>query len=153
MSTQNTIDTSSVQSTGTSVTWDDSYKLSIPMIDQQHKRFFDIYDDLLNYSKNQVTNEQINIIIERLDDYMKIHFREEEALMLAAKYEGLEEHIKEHRFFEKKINELKLAETYKNPLLLSQLLLFIRKWFLSHILKMDLKYKESVMKFIKEKKD
>lgn len=150
MSTQNTIDRSPVQSNGTSVTWDDSYKLAIPMIDEQHKRFFDIYDDLVNYSQNQVTDEQIHKIIGRLSDYLTIHLREEEALMLAAKYEGLEEHIREHRFFEKKISELKLAETYKNPLLLSQLLLFIRKWFLSHILKMDQKYKESVMKFIKE---
>lgn len=149
MSTQDTIDKGTKQS-NTSVTWDDSYKLAIPMIDEQHKRFFDIYDDLIKYSQNQVTDEQIHKIIGRLSDYLQIHLREEEALMLAAQYEGLAEHIKEHRFFEKKINELKLAETYKNPLLLSKVLIFIRKWFLSHILKMDLQYKESVMKFIKE---
>lgn len=131
-------------------TWNESYEINIPIIDNQHKTFFEIYDDLLSYSTNNEANDQTSIIIKRLTDYLTHHFSTEEALMKAANYKGIDAHIIQHRFFEKKINELKLAHIYKNPQLLSQLLLFIRKWFLSHISQVDFKYKDSVLEHLKK---
>jgi len=130
-------------------TWNDSYKIGIPLIDKQHKMFFDIYDDLLIYNENNGANDQMLIVIKRLKDYTYYHFSEEEALMKAAKFEGLAEHQKQHRFFEKKVSEFQLAHTYKNPALFSQMLLFIRQWLLSHISQVDFKFKDSLLEYMK----
>jgi len=130
-------------------TWNDSYSILIPVIDEQHKGFFDIYDDLLADNSEHPVNEKTQEIIRRLSEYLANHFHDEELLMKNANFEGIDQHINQHRFFENKVNELQLAQTYKNPVLMSQLLLFIRKWFLSHISKADPVYKDTVLEYIK----
>lgn len=132
-------------------TWNDSYKIFIPAIDDQHRTFFNIYDDLRRSSEEGANNEMTQIFISRLCSYIKEHFCEEELLMKAANFDGYEEHLRQHKFFEKKMEELQIAYTYKNPLLRSQLMLFIRKWFLSHISNADFKFKDKVVEYLGKK--
>lgn len=119
--------------------WNDSYSINVPEIDKQHRRLFDIYDrlsDMLNYG---VTTDYFDVrnIITELVDYTKYHFETEEDFMRDIGYKGFDNHVKEHKLFVKKISDFTLACKYKNPLLVNNMVLFIKKWLISHILQSD----------------
>jgi hemerythrin len=60
-------------------------------------------------------------------------------------------HIIQHQIFISKIEEFKIAYSYKNVLLLDQMIIFMRKWFLMHISEVDGKYVESSKKYLADK--
>ncbi len=129
----------------------EKFLLNIPAIDEQHQKFFDILQKL---TLQQVPKEhdELNVIIQELDDYIKLHFRFEEALMKKAGYEDIEEHLEQHRFFEEEIQQLRNEYNYINPVLFEKMVVFIKKWFLDHILNTDKKYQNTVETFYKNKK-
>ena len=132
-------------------TWNSSYKLNIPMIDKQHIRFFILFDRLLELNKELLSYPQILEVIEELDKYSHIHFQTEEALMQKSNSPNIDLHIIQHQIFISKIEEFKIAYSYKNVLLLDQMIIFMRKWFLMHISEVDGKYVESSKKYLADK--
>ena len=60
--------------------------------------------------------------------YLNQHFKTEEKLMIDANYPDVDEHILQHKYFIKKINEFALESEYNNTQLLEKLLHFIKKW-------------------------
>ena len=132
-------------------TWNSSYKLNIPMIDKQHIRFFMLFDRLLELNKDESSYPQILEVIEELDKYSHIHFQTEEALMQKSNSPNIDLHIIQHQIFISKIEEFKIAYSYKNVLLLDQMIIFMRKWFLMHISEVDGKYVESSKKYLADK--
>lgn len=101
--------------------------LDIPIIDKQHKVFFEIFDKLL--SLNQKENEQereSNILseLDRLEKYTIYHFNTEEKLMRDAHWEYIEQHIVQHNIFKDKCNEFQIAYNYKNKVLVEQMVIF-----------------------------
>ncbi len=129
--------------------WNNSYLLDIPVIDKQHKMFFKIYDDLIENNTQTITDEYKYNAIELLEEYVIGHFQTEEILIKRANYSETEQHINEHKLFINKVNEFKLSFQYKNTQLVNQMLVFIRKWFLSHISNSDAQYKNVVIEYIK----
>lgn len=128
--------------------WEDSYQLHIPKIDEQHKHFFEIWESVCNNTGNH-SNDELNEIIVKLEDYLKMHFAYEEELMEKADTEEYGKHLRQHIFFIDKIDELKLENSYMNPFLFEKITLFMKKWFLTHILQADTEYQESVLKYLK----
>jgi hemerythrin len=129
----------------------EKFLLHIPSIDKQHQRFLNILQQL-TLQEAPKEHEQLNVIINELDDYIKLHFRFEEALMKKAGYVDLDEHIEQHRFFEKEIQELRIEYNYMNPVLFEKMVIFIKKWFLDHILNTDKKYQQTIDDYFKAKK-
>lgn len=127
--------------------------MDIAAIDKQHKKFFEIYDDLVVMIKDKdtVPHNHIGDVVAELQNYLKIHFQTEERLMQFADCENTENHIKEHEFFIRKIDELALGFKYGNLMLSDELLSFMKKWFLSHILHTDVLYKEKMKAFLEGK--
>ncbi len=119
------------------------YYLQIDLIDRQHQKFINIYNkslELMARNGNNITDAEKLEIINELSDYMKIHFKTEENLMMLAHYPDIEKHIKEHIHYIDKIDEFVAAYKYRNPALFENMLVFMKKWFLSHIKKTDSKY-------------
>jgi len=127
--------------------WNDSFLLNIDVIDNQHKKFFELFDLILalNKSKDAV---KLSSVINELQDYARYHFETEETLMQNADSESFELHIIQHQFFINKINEFTIAQNYNNPVLTTQIVVFMRKWLLMHITETDKKYVESVQSFL-----
>ena len=127
--------------------WNDSFLLNIDVIDNQHKKFFELFDLILalNKSKDAV---KLSSVINELHDYAQYHFETEETLMQNADSENFELHIIQHQFFINKINEFTIAQNYNNPVLTTQIIVFMRKWLLMHITETDKKYVESVQSFL-----
>ena len=127
--------------------WSDSYVTGIPEIDRQHKGFFDLLDEAGNnleagdYSK-------LNQVIKRLEEYSEFHFDYEERLISEAGFKDAESHIEKHRFFIKKVEELKLEHSFLNPGLTGRLIGFMKKWFISHILFHDRDFTDVVRDYL-----
>lgn len=141
----------SIENQNVNQTWNNSYLLNIPMIDKQHMRFFKLFDMLLVLNKEVDKDFQILEVIEELEKYTNTHFKAEEALMRKANAPDYDLHVIQHELFVKKVADFKVAYSYKNSLLLEQMIVFMRKWFLMHISEVDGKYVESVQQYLVER--
>jgi hemerythrin len=132
-------------------TWNKSYMLDISMIDNQHVKFFMLFDKMLELNKSDNSHAQILDVLEELEKYTHVHFATEEALMRKAQTHDYELHVVQHKVFIDKIEEFKIAYNYNNAALLEQMITFMRKWFLMHISEIDRKYVDPVKKYLNER--
>ena len=123
--------------------WTKQYRLDIDIIDDQHQIFFELWDKEINQGDRQDPS-QLSTVIEKLEDYLKNHIAYEEKLLQEASYDDIDNHIMQHRFFIQKVDSLKLEQNYSNPLLFEKTAVFMKKWFLNHIIHSDKKYKKTV---------
>ena len=130
--------------------WTDKYLLNIDRIDQQHKDFFELWNKEIKQVDIQ-DHAQMAYVIEKLEDYLKDHIKYEEELMRKSDYKDIEKHIAQHKFFIQKIDNLKQELSYNNPLLFEKTAIFMKKWFLSHIIQSDKKYQETAKEYLKNK--
>ena len=137
-----------INQTATAQTWNDSFLLNIEIIDKQHKRFFEIFDTILLLSKKEGNEGELSNVINELQEYAHFHFQTEEDLIQKANAPNSDLHIIQHEFFIRKIKEFRMANNYSNPVLINQIVIFMRKWLLMHISEVDGKYVESVQQFL-----
>ncbi|PWD97926.1 bacteriohemerythrin [Marinilabilia rubra] len=123
--------------------WSDNFSLNIPVIDNQHRKFFEIFEKVSKGYENK-TSEELDALIGELEEYLEFHFEEEEKLMRESGYKWYEAHKKQHTFFISRIEEMRNEFDYLNPMLFNKIRVFIKKWFVSHILHKDFDYKEDV---------
>ena len=140
-----------INNTSNPTAWNKSYMLDISLIDNQHAHFFMLFDKILELNKKDNSFSELEEIIVELEKYTQLHFQTEEALMRKANFPEYESHLLQHTIFSDKIKEFKIEYTYKNSVLLEQMILFMRKWFLIHIAETDKKYSESVKKYLADK--
>ena len=129
--------------------------LDIPVIDNQHSVFFETFDKLLllNQKEDNEEEREAKILSELngLERYTVYHFNTEEELMHEANWEYIEQHIEQHNVFKNKCKEFQIAYNYKNKVLLEQMVLFLRRWFIMHISEVDAAYAESIKIFLSKK--
>ena len=123
--------------------WNDSYLLGIPMIDNQHKKFFVILDNLETLNQKQEKSEMHSLINE-LQNYVIYHFKTEEDLMVKSQSPNIDLHIMEHELFRKKVEEFHRSYYNNNAELLNEMISFMRKWLLIHISGTDAEYADSI---------
>lgn len=132
--------------------WSDKYLLNIENIDEQHRGFFELWDKECR-NVDDMDWEKLSAIIVKLEDYIKQHFLAEEEILKNSNYPDLENHIAQHEFFIKKIDEMKQELSYRNTLLFEKISVFMKKWFLGHINQSDRSYKDNVIGYLAEEKE
>ena len=91
------------------------------------------YDESSSYDK-------ILDILDKLREYTKEHFADEEEYMESIHYEGLEAQKRAHDAFIEKLENIDLSDIDENPQeSLQQLLEFLLGWLVNHILHTDKK--------------
>ena len=123
--------------------WNDSYLLGIPMIDNQHKNFFVILDNLETLNQKQEKSEMHSLINE-LQNYVIYHFKTEEDLMVKSQSPNIDLHVMEHELFRKKVEEFHHSYYNNNAELLNEMISFMRKWLIIHISGTDAEYADSI---------
>ena len=123
--------------------WNDSYLLGIPMIDNQHKNFFVILDNLETLNQKQEKSEMHSLINE-LQNYVIYHFQTEEDLMVKSQSPNIDLHVMEHELFRKKVEEFHHSYYNNNEELLNEMISFMRKWLIIHISGTDAEYADSI---------
>ena len=123
------------------VTWKEEYKIGIDLIDEQHKKLFEIAGRAYDLLKNNFRidkYDQIVDIMEELKEYTAYHFKTEEDYMESISYKRIFSQKVQHNEFITKINgiDLKKVDDDQGKYLLD-ILEFIVEWIESHILGQD----------------
>jgi len=120
--------------------WQDSYLIGDTLIDNEHKKLFEIARKAKEVVEPSMRKQKIKDEVRSIYEYSKTHFRHEEEYMDFIKFPALEEHKKDHmkiieamNDFIKKISSMSAIEFEK------QLSYFIETLMLGHILLNDKK--------------
>ncbi|MDQ6992242.1 MAG: bacteriohemerythrin [Mariprofundus sp.] len=130
------------------IKWDDSFSLHIEAIDQQHKKWLDIYNAMnkLTTVGEQDPNMQSQMdILQAMLDYSRFHFDYEEKYLHQHGYAELVQHSKLHKEFEYLIYQSYVALKEGEGVLNLKLLGIIKGWLLNHILIEDKKYAHAIL--------
>lgn len=123
------------------IQWKDEYAIGMDVIDEQHKRIFDIANRAYTLLKNELVTDKYDAIVEivnELKEYTIYHFQTEEAHMQGIGYRRYFSQKIAHDNFLLKMDEVDLSKVDEdhNEYLL-ELLEFVTNWLLQHILKQD----------------
>ena len=120
------------------LSWKDNYSLGDNKIDEEHKYLFKIAAEAFSVVAPDKKLEKIKSVLEKLLQYTKSHFDNEESFMSSIKYPELNKHKILHQEiiismneFIKNIPNMKISEIEKD------LAYNIKIWFISHIVYED----------------
>lgn len=89
--------------------WKDKYKVGVPLIDQQHEELFNRVSSFLQeVQKKGPWEDKLEKVKETLNfmqEYVIVHFNEEEAYQEEINYPDIEEHKKAHEKFKDAVNQ------------------------------------------------
>lgn len=120
--------------------WNDTYSVQVGSIDEQHKKLFNIINQLheaLGAGKGQAT---VKTILKELVDYTVTHFHAAEALLEKQAYPNLAVHRLEHKNLVDKIKKFQSEYETGQLGMAVQVMNFLQDWLKSHILKTDKQY-------------
>lgn len=121
--------------------WDQSLSIGIDSIDSQHKKLFDLIDQLQNAMGAGESRRVLDEIFTGLVDYTKEHFTHEAELFEKLGYERINEHLAKHEAFVRKLTELQSQfEQSSNFMIGVDVMTFMTDWLVSHIMGEDQKY-------------
>lgn len=124
--------------------WSDDYSIGIDVIDDQHQTLIGgitfLEDSLLDPDPAGRVGS-LKTAIQGLNDYARMHFTVEEALMEILGYPGLSPHQHQHYAFFDYLDNLERRVVTENvdP---NEVINFLRDWLVRHIMHEDLAYAE-----------
>lgn len=113
--------------------WNPKYSVGHPLIDEQHRRLFDLLDQLHSAMKSQRGAEAIDETLLELLHYTEVHFAAEERLMREMDYAELERHCQEHQFLIAQVTSMRESRERGERLATFELLTFIGEWIIDHV--------------------
>ncbi len=121
------------------------YRLGFENWDDQHLKIISLLQEAVECKKKKgvYLSQELEVIFKSLLQYSRMHFEYEESKMIKMNYDASEDHIKEHRFFLEKVNQM--YKMKRNEQAVSELINFLTSWFYVHIQKIDRKFAEAVM--------
>lgn len=125
------------------VSWNDSYSVHVHEMDNQHKRLFELINQLHDAMLAGKGNETMDSILRGLKEYTITHFSAEEKYMEQFKYIGLVEQKREHASFIKKIEEYEKQLKDRKLGLSIDVMNYLKDWLIHHIQSVDSRYGET----------
>lgn len=126
------------------IEWSDTFCVGIDQIDDQHRKWIDIYnkahDRMMSLTDEEFRNTGIDAL-EEMVEYGRYHFSTEETLMSELGFEDLDRHRQLHRSFMEQIDKVRLDIRQGKHVLNSEIIKMIENWLVYHILNEDQKLK------------
>ncbi len=119
------------------MTWTPDLSTGVPRLDEQHREIFQWLAELQSATADERTLFGVYVIT-RLKHYMREHFATEEAMMRAAGYPGLVQHMAKHAEFRAKLEELQLKSIAQD--ISEDTVNFLTEWLTHHIAETDMAY-------------
>lgn len=142
------------------VSWDDSYELGIPQIDEQHRRLVALCDkfhaDILSVRGNASGPGWKVFLSDVLRDtaqYASTHFAEEEKIMELAQYSGLDFHRECHQEFINSVSDILNSFQRVTLQTAMEFSSYLKNWVLFHIAYEDKHFEKCVKEYFKKMKD
>jgi hemerythrin len=138
------------------VTWSASYSVGIKLIDDQHKEFFRLVNDMYNHVDNDDEDAErayFQSVIRQVVDHIKEHFATEEEIMERTQYKDYAGHKLAHDFFILSVDNIVKKFNEGKKISLISFSHFIKDWILTHITIMDKQYFNYLMKIASRRPD
>ncbi|CAM4125670.1 bacteriohemerythrin [Campylobacter armoricus] len=135
--------------------WSDKYSVKNAEIDLQHKTLFILAEKTAKLLNRHIYKAEIKELLGEFFDYMKTHFKDEEAYMHSINYPYIIEHKAMHKKIIKDMSAL-LGDCSSTNDLKEKLYKIVSVWLLEHIVEHDMrinKFKQSQEKQIVEEKE
>ncbi|MCB1776795.1 MAG: hemerythrin family protein [Candidatus Competibacteraceae bacterium] len=125
---------------GKFIEWSSALSMGIEEIDAQHKVLVDLLNEVHEAIQQRHGMEVIDKIIERLDEYTRIHFAVEESLMRILHYPEYESHKEEHDQLIEQLNRFRVKLREGKSSISFELAHFLKLWLTKHIMESDMRY-------------
>lgn len=125
------------------IEWDESFSVGNADIDEQHKKWVAIYNQVYdNFDQKYRGKGDLEIMatLKSMLDYTRYHFDAEKEYMKSIDYPDIVEHLRRHKEFDNLIYKISRAVADEQIVLYSEVMALIKHWLLEHILKEDKKY-------------
>lgn len=122
--------------------WEEKYSVGVLEIDNQHKKLFDVINELLDAINENKPKEHLSSIIDTLLKYKKFHFETEEKYFKEFNYEDRDDHTLRHREFSDNLTALREKHPEFSIEFAFDLVDFLENWIIAHLMKADQKYKK-----------
>ncbi len=120
--------------------WNDTYSVSIRIIDAQHRHLFDLLNKLHDAMSAGKSNTVLGPVLQELVSYVVTHFEAEEGILQKHRYPMLSEHRKQHKDLAAEVADFEQKYRAGTVLLGLPLMEFLRNWLTHHILETDRRY-------------
>lgn len=122
--------------------WRDAFCVGDQEVDKQHRKLFELLDQLYSAVCVGEGTEQVGRVLEELLGYTRYHFYAEETLMQEVGYPGYASHKQEHEQLMAEVQRQLEAFKRGDKILSIDLLEFMNDWLSQHILQSDLQISE-----------
>lgn len=121
------------------VKWTSELAVGIENVDHQHKKLFEIVNQLADACNERRGKEEVGNVLNFLQNYVKEHFRDEEFHMLQNKYPEYKTHKQIHDEFTNNITDLitKFNNDGVNLSILISTNKMVFDWLRKHIMEKD----------------
>jgi hemerythrin len=128
------------------IEWKDEYTVGIKEIDDQHRYFISLLNDLNGAVCSNKGRQELKDLFRELSDYAEKHFATEERYFDEFKYEGAEEHKLKHQEMRDEIKKIGSQKVGNEIDFYGNIVYFLKDWLEDHFEKMDQEYEECFLK-------
>ena len=130
------------------IKWEPHNSVHVAILDEQHRKLFDLVNDLIDEIESG--SKHLLPIIRDLVRYLRVHFHQENIVMMDSNYPGFLKHSKEHDRFIEKVEEFLNACKEENTDLEINMIAFLKEWIYTHTTKLDLQYADHLISIADE---
>ena len=128
------------------IDWTEKFSVGVKSIDDQHKELFNLLNNFYAGFEKQTPQNKLLSLIKPLADYASMHFAIEEGYMKRCEYPELKEHQLEHQRFIDKVRDYETRHLNGKLIVTIEITNFIRDWLTNHIMVVDKKYSNFLIK-------
>ncbi len=126
------------------VQWEPFHSVHVDVLDEQHRKLFDIVNDLID--EIEMGSNRLLPIIHELVDFLAVHFRQEHIVMVESNYPDLLKHEQEHQRFNDKAAEFFQEYRQGDIDLEYKWITYLKAWVYEHTTRQDMRYGEHLLK-------
>ena len=126
--------------TGNFVVWADAMSVGHPKLDERHKLILDCLNRLHPLLGMPDREAEIHAVIETLEDFVLVHFSEEERILREVGYPDLRRHKEIHDAMYELVFKMKADVEHGRTPDAQLLFAILNDWLVGHILGEDRKY-------------
>ena len=128
------------------IIWLEEFSVGDGALNSQHMYIIDLINRLIDCQNNGVSAQEISSIMSEISDYSRYHLEYEESLLQEINYSEFTEHKALHLKYLEKTQDYSLKSYNSSSEVTSEILVFLKDWWLNHILVEDMKYKSVIKK-------
>lgn len=122
--------------------WSEAYSVGYPDIDSQHKRLFQLAEQLHAAMTAGKGKQCLSNTLDNLIAYTKRHFADEEILMQTHRYPLFQQHKAQHQALTERVVQFQRSFETGQATVTVELLQFLSNWLTNHIGSVDKKVGE-----------